>query len=180
MQRAILKIKTNQSGKTGNIVWRNIQILQMRTGSPQAKRQSAKRRTQRAFGIAPALDAKALASLLAGKPSTAAKKLKSRKPLKIKAFSVIYGAPEGIRIPDLPLRSGKKRSPLMPLATLGVPCFTGFLTFPSVHISVQIPRFSPGEISRVLAQLIFLWGQKTSRIHYQQNKRLCLLLIQNH
>ena len=26
------------------------------------------------------------------------------KPLKIKAFSVIYGAPEGIRIPDLPLR----------------------------------------------------------------------------
>jgi hypothetical protein len=24
--------------------------------------------------------------------------------LKIKAFSVIYGAPEGIRIPDLPLR----------------------------------------------------------------------------
>ena len=32
-------------------------------------------------------------------------KIKSRKPLKIKAFSVIYGAPEGIRIPDLPLRS---------------------------------------------------------------------------
>lgn len=31
-------------------------------------------------------------------------KIKSRKPLKIKAFSVIYGAPEGIRIPDLPLR----------------------------------------------------------------------------
>ena len=25
--------------------------------------------------------------------------------MKIKAFSVIYGAPEGIRIPDLPLRS---------------------------------------------------------------------------
>jgi len=27
--------------------------------------------------------------------------------LKIKAFSVIYGAPEGIRIPDLPLRSSE-------------------------------------------------------------------------
>ena len=78
----------------------------------------------------------------------------------------LSGAPTAIRTRGLSLRSGKKRSPLMPLATLGVPCFTGFLTFPSVHISVQIPRFSPGEISRVLAQLIFLWGQKTSRIHY--------------
>ena len=44
----------------------------MRTGSPQAKR-----RTQRVFGIAPALDAKALAIRLAGKPSTAAKNKKA-------------------------------------------------------------------------------------------------------
>ena len=33
----------------------------MRTESPQAKRQSTKRRTQRTFGTAPALDAEALA-----------------------------------------------------------------------------------------------------------------------
>ena len=49
----------------------------MRTESPQAKRQSTKRRTQRTFGTAPALDAEALASLLAGKPSTASKNKKA-------------------------------------------------------------------------------------------------------
>lgn len=49
----------------------------MRTGSPQAKRQSAKRRTQRAFGTAPALDAKALASLLASNPELLKKALES-------------------------------------------------------------------------------------------------------
>ena len=49
----------------------------MRTGSPQAKRQSAKRRMQRAFGTAPTLDVKALASLLAGKSSTTAKNKKA-------------------------------------------------------------------------------------------------------
>lgn len=38
---------------------------------------TAKRRTQRAFGTAPALDAKALASLLASKPSTATKNRKA-------------------------------------------------------------------------------------------------------
>ena len=44
----------------------------MRTGSPQAKR-----RTQRAFGTAPALDAKALANLLAGNPELLKKALES-------------------------------------------------------------------------------------------------------
>ena len=44
----------------------------MRTGFPQAKR-----RTQRAFGAAPALDAKALASLLAGNPILLKKALES-------------------------------------------------------------------------------------------------------
>ena len=37
-------------------------------------------------------------------PNTAENK-KSRKPLKTKAFGVVCGAPEGTRIPDLPLRS---------------------------------------------------------------------------
>ena len=43
-------------------------------GIPTGETVEPKRRTQRAFGTAPALDAKALASLLAGKPSTTAKK----------------------------------------------------------------------------------------------------------
>ena len=37
-------------------------------------------------------------------PNTAEKK-ERRKPLKTKAFGVVCGAPEGTRIPDLPLRS---------------------------------------------------------------------------
>ena len=36
-------------------------------------------------------------------PNTAENK-ESRKPLKTKAFGVVCGAPEGTRIPDLPLR----------------------------------------------------------------------------
>ena len=36
-------------------------------------------------------------------PNTAENK-ESRKPLKTKAFGVVYGAPEGTRTPDLPLR----------------------------------------------------------------------------
>ena len=49
----------------------------MRTGSPQAKRQSAKRCTQRTFGTAPALDAEALANLLANNPELLKKALES-------------------------------------------------------------------------------------------------------
>lgn len=49
----------------------------MRTGSPQAKRQSTKQRTQRTFGTAPALDVKALASLLANNPELLKKALES-------------------------------------------------------------------------------------------------------
>ena len=49
----------------------------MRTESPQAKRQSTKRRTQRTFGTAPALDAEALASLLASNPVLLEKALES-------------------------------------------------------------------------------------------------------
>ena len=61
-----------------------------------------------------------------------------------RGFFGVFGAPGGIRTHGLPLRSGKKRSPLMPLATLGVPCFTGFLTFLSVRISLQNTPVFPG------------------------------------
>ena len=46
-------------------------------GIPTSERQSTKRRTQRAFGTAPALDAKALASLLASNPELLKKALES-------------------------------------------------------------------------------------------------------
>ena len=54
-----------------------------------------------------------------------------------RGISLEIGAPGGIRTHGLPLRSAKKRSPLMPFGTPGVPYFTGFLTFLSVRISLQ-------------------------------------------
>ena len=54
------------------------------------------------------------------------------------------GAPGGIRTHCLPLRSAKKRSPLAPFDTPGVPYFTGFLTFLSVRISLQNTPVFPG------------------------------------
>ena len=52
--------------------------------------------------------------------------------------------PGGIRTHGLSLRSAKKRSPLMPFGTPGVPYFTGFLTFLSVRISLQNTPVFPG------------------------------------
>ena len=54
------------------------------------------------------------------------------------------GVPGEIRTRGLPLRSAKKRSPLMPFGTPGVPYFTGFLTFLSVRISLQNTPVFPG------------------------------------
>lgn len=54
------------------------------------------------------------------------------------------GDPGGIRTHGLSLRSAKKRSPLVPLCTLGAPYFTGFLTFLSVRISLQNTPVFPG------------------------------------
>ena len=56
--------------------------------------------------------------------------------------------------------SAKKRSTLIPFSTPEVPYFTGFLMFLSVRISVPNTPLSPGEMNRVLAELIFLGGTK--------------------
>ena len=55
-----------------------------------------------------------------------------------------FGASGGIRTHGLPLGSAKKRLPLMPFDTPGVPYFTGFLTFLSVRISLQNTPGNPG------------------------------------
>ena len=56
----------------------------------------------------------------------------------------LSGAPTAIQTNGPPLRSAKKRSPLEPLGTPGVPYFTGFLTFLSVRISLQNTPLFPG------------------------------------
>lgn len=56
----------------------------------------------------------------------------------------LSGAPTAARTRGLSLRSAKKRSPLIPLCTLGVPYFTGFLTFLSVRIFLQNTPVFPG------------------------------------
>jgi len=58
-------------------------------------------------------------------PNTAENK-KSRKPLKTKAFGAVCGAPEGTRIPDLPLRRSPRGAFLTPYKSPKILDFTGF------------------------------------------------------